>query len=444
MSVIAEPLVVKVASLNWRQPWLALSLLWIILFVAAEMSLWFTTGESFRVVEDDTTNEERADYNVDAVQQGSLPRQVGLLALAGFGAVGLVIPAPRRLRIQGLTGALALAFLGSAGASIIWSSEPLTTLRKLMVLGALALGALGVARQFSLRTIVRFTIVAIAALFVLGVASELALGTLQIRDSDYRFSGLTWPAFSAWMLSLLILAVAAVQPTVVRHRRALWLLASAALIGLIMTRTRASAAGLAAGMAAFALLTWPARRTITVLLALVAAGAVAALALELTVGNVGEKLTEAVNFGRAESVEGVSGRWDLWRDLAPFVAARPLTGYGYDSFWTPERLVQIGNDNWGAPNAHNGYLDLALGVGLVGAAAFVLLLLAGIGRACRRFRATGRIEYAFACSAIIVLAINVGFVSTQLSPAIYSFITLVLLAHLGFIDERSADRISRT
>ena len=95
----------------------SLSLPWIILFIAAEMSIWFTTGESFRRGRGDTSNEERADYNVNAVQQGSLPRQIGLLALAGFGAVGLVIPAPRRLRIQGLTGALALAaFLGWAGA----------------------------------------------------------------------------------------------------------------------------------------------------------------------------------------------------------------------------------------------------------------------------------------------------------------------------------------
>ena len=141
----------------------------------------------------------------------------------------------------------------------------------------MALGIGSPARQFSLRTIVRFTIVAIAALFVLGVVSELALGTFQIRDPDYRFSGLTWPAFSAWMLSLLILAVAAVYPTVVvtcRRVVVYW-----PLVRLIPTRTRASAAGLAARMAKdLPSSPWPARRMVAIDLVLLAAGAAAALA----------------------------------------------------------------------------------------------------------------------------------------------------------------------
>ena len=66
-----------------------------------------------------------------------------------------------------------------------------------------------------------------------------------------------------------------------------------------------------------------------------------------------------------------------------------------------------------------------------------------MGRAGLRYRATGRLEFAFACCAILVLAINTGFLSSQLSPTYYSFITLVLLAHLGFIDDPSTGRISK-
>jgi exopolysaccharide production protein ExoQ len=274
------------------------------------------------------------------------------------------------------------------------------------------------------------------------VVSELALGTFQPSNPEYRFSGLTWPAFSAWTLSLLILAAATMFPTFAKHRGALLLLAAAALAGLLLTRTRAGAAGLAVGLAAYAALTWPVRRTLMAGLALVVVTAACLLALELTAGNVGDRVNDAVNFGRADTAEGVSGRWQLWQDLAPFVSARPITGYGYDSFWTPDRLVQIGSDNWGAPDAHNGYLNLTLGVGLIGAAAYALVLLAGLGRACLRYRATGSVEFVFAACVILVLAINTGFVSTQLSPALYSFITLVLLAHLGFIDDPSTGRIS--
>jgi predicted membrane protein len=40
----------------------------------------------------------------------------------------------------------------------------------------------------------------------------------------------------------------------------------------------------------------------------------------------------------------------------------------------------------------------------------------------------------FSFCVLIVLAVNTMFVSTQLAPAIYSFIALVALARLGFIE----------
>ena len=189
MSAAADQLVATTAPLDWRRPWLALLLLWGILFVATEVNLRFTTADTFNVIDDQISDEARASSNADAAEQGSMARRVGLVALAAFGAVCLVIPAPRRVRVQGLTGALALVFLGWALVSVVWSHEPLITLRKQAVLGSLAIGALGVARCFSLRTIVRFTLFAAGGLFLLGVASELALGTfptLEPRLSLFR------------------------------------------------------------------------------------------------------------------------------------------------------------------------------------------------------------------------------------------------------------------
>jgi O-antigen ligase len=69
----------------------------------------------------------------------------------------------------------------------------------------------------------------------------------------------------------------------------------------------------------------------------------------------------------------LTGRTDLWKDLLA-LSASPVFGAGYDSFWLGDRLEKLWEKYWWLPNeAHNGYLEVYLNVGLIG-----LLLLAGI------------------------------------------------------------------
>jgi O-antigen ligase len=63
----------------------------------------------------------------------------------------------------------------------------------------------------------------------------------------------------------------------------------------------------------------------------------------------------------------------LWADLLK-VKINPLFGAGFESFWLGERLRDFAASRWWAPNqAHNGYLETYLNLGLVG-----LLLLIGL------------------------------------------------------------------
>jgi exopolysaccharide production protein ExoQ len=62
----------------------------------------------------------------------------------------------------------------------------------------------------------------------------------------------------------------------------------------------------------------------------------------------------------------------LWADLLK-VKVNPLFGAGFESFWLGERFRNFAASHWWAPNqAHNGYLETYLNLGLVG-----LLLLIG-------------------------------------------------------------------
>ena len=56
----------------------------------------------------------------------------------------------------------------------------------------------------------------------------------------------------------------------------------------------------------------------------------------------------------------------LWAELLK-VDINPLFGTGFESFWLGERFRSFTASHWWAPNeAHNGYLETYLNLGLVG------------------------------------------------------------------------------
>jgi O-antigen ligase len=72
----------------------------------------------------------------------------------------------------------------------------------------------------------------------------------------------------------------------------------------------------------------------------------------------------------------LTGRADLWRYSLTDIADRPWFGFGYEAFWTqssePARLIR--ETVWEtAPHAHNGYIDMALYIGILGLAVYVAL-----------------------------------------------------------------------
>jgi O-antigen ligase len=87
-----------------------------------------------------------------------------------------------------------------------------------------------------------------------------------------------------------------------------------------------------------------------------------------------------------------TGRTDVWRYALGKLAAHPLLGYGFDSFWNTQS-VRYGTDSptaWvaGAAHAHNGIVDIAVSMGIPGVIfalwAFVAQPLADIRSASRR------------------------------------------------------------
>ena len=68
----------------------------------------------------------------------------------------------------------------------------------------------------------------------------------------------------------------------------------------------------------------------------------------------------------------LTGRTDLWKDLIGYAAENPVLGRGYGSFWVGNLSYLWDKFIWLPTQAHNGYLDVVLELGIIG-----LLLLFG-------------------------------------------------------------------
>jgi O-antigen ligase len=95
--------------------------------------------------------------------------------------------------------------------------------------------------------------------------------------------------------------------------------------------------------------------------------------------NINDVVAEA--FGRDPTF---TGRSELWKDLLS-LNTNPILGTGYESFWLGDRLAFLWAKHPFGPNqAHNGYLELYLNLGLLGLALVAAILISSYRHICQR------------------------------------------------------------
>ncbi len=98
-----------------------------------------------------------------------------------------------------------------------------------------------------------------------------------------------------------------------------------------------------------------------------------------------------VLFGRDSTLTGRTDVWDLiWEEIQN----RYWLGYGYQAFWVdpagPATRVWL-QLKWDAPEVHNGYLELWLGLGLIGLLTLAASMLTNFALAWKASRGTDRL-----------------------------------------------------
>lgn len=261
---------------------------------------------------------------------------------------------------------VALAVLGAL--STFWSIDPDITSRRALALAMTTLFGLWLAARFDWKGLL--TILAISfAILMAGSAIAGALvpgfGVMQeIHPGAWR--GLWWEkntlgAMMGWAVLAFVGAAAFDE-----RRRFLWLamvVPALALVLLSTSRTALLASFIAiAGPGLIALARRDAASSAIAVMSGVVGVALGVLVLVIGPGVLLEALGRDATF---------TGRTDIWEALFRQIRERPLLGFGYGAFW----LVELGpahwvrlETSWPVPTAHNGWIETALAMGLVGVA----------------------------------------------------------------------------
>jgi exopolysaccharide production protein ExoQ len=337
----------------------------------------------------DTHGSTADDLELNAAG-GSTTRRAAFLGMALFGVLMIMLPSRRQLRMGSGIGLCVCGYAAWAFLSITWSTDPAMTIRRCLAMGCLLMAACGVGKQLTSRELLRLGWMVPLACMVMGVAAEIAFGTFRPFSGEYRFSGTLHPNTQGLYLVSLCLAMFCVcRESRWKHIAPMAVLA----VGfgfLVLTKSRTSTAGfLVAATLIFTL-----RTSSGLKWSVSFAGAwlicAAALTVLLLGMDVEDEVSQVALMGRQEQAESLTGRLPIWTELARYIGQRPLTGFGYDSFWSPDHIETISSEmQWGIREAHSAYLDTMLSVGLVGLIILITGISLGLRESSRRYLKTG-------------------------------------------------------
>ena len=251
-------------------------------------------------------------------------------------------------------------------ASFTWSIEPGLTQRRSLAIVMTTAAGLYVGTRYDWQTMLRalgfaWCIIAIVA-FMTGALNP-SFGRMQEVHIG-AWQGLYFEKNQLGGSMALAATFAGFLAIMDQKFRRIWIgFLGLAIVLVLLSTSKTALLGLLLGLGILAVCAWMKRGIAIGLITLWGAvilvgfgGAVLVIAPEVVFAILGRDMT-------------LTGRTDIWIALVDYIQQRPLFGYGYGVFWSPES----GPGNWvretlewDAPTAHNGWLEVALSLGLIG------------------------------------------------------------------------------
>jgi O-antigen ligase len=322
---------------------------------------------------------------------GSLHDQVFFATLMLLAVIVLV----RRVRdwgaLIGSNGPLVLFFGYMLLSSLGWSPEPLTSLKRwFRTVGDVLVILVALTETNRMQAVSAILWRCGAVLVPLSLVLARFYPAHGVKYGYYAIWGGGWVALESWvgvttsknglgMLTMLaalacvwrILLVGGFQAAWKQKRVELLLLAVSSWVMLGGGRRRSmSATSIILFLLGAALMWWlrrhgvPRRRVVialfVVLMAIALVNTMTGTAMSLAVGSVTELAGRDSTF---------TGRTGLWTALIELGQKHPLLGAGFEAFWSSpagRELVERPEFSWNPNQAHNGYLEVYLNLGLLG------------------------------------------------------------------------------
>lgn len=289
-----------------------------------------------------------------------------LLALTPLSAVSAVIRTPFLIMLMAVVG-----------LSVLWSTAPDLTVRRVVAVYATTLAGVVMASRFRWSELAEVFATAFAILTVVAFLMALAVPSIGVMHELFpgAWRGL-WADKNAlggiMTLGFAVLAAAAMLNP--ERAKIWWPFAGLAVLLVVMSTSKTSLVSVmmaVAGLMFVALVRrGPAIGVATswlAVLALVMVMSVAIFASDILFKALGKDAT-------------LTGRTEVWAAAIHQIEKRPWTGYGYGAVWDdtsrwgplPKIVKEAG---WKPHHSHNTWIEQWLGIGLFGLAAWGLLFL---------------------------------------------------------------------
>ncbi len=381
----------------------------------------------------------------DPLKRGGDPIQQ-IVLVAAYSGLLLCWWYWRQMVPVAVKGWLIWLVVGWAIISVLWSQDPILTIRRSVTLLLATLYGLFLAVRYPPLTVLR--LLGSAMIVILGASLiSVVLGAPWATIDRYypgSWNGVMYHKNALGRLSVLALIVFGV---LFQQTTRLWRIgwAVAALAGLLLIIGSQSVSA------------------IVVLGLVVIAGLM--LVLINTLSHQQQLQVAALSLGTAMPVGSLmwffsaeiaaflnrdltlTGRFPLWQTLWPIAWKQSLLGYGFGAFWLDSgRMIELDialmrQRFWWALHAHNGYLDIWLEVGLIGLVLTCILLIVALWRSLIMIQKKQAGSYLyFVCLFIIFLLLYNLSEATLLESSLAKAIFWILLSWSYFSVTQYTDK----